>query len=102
MLIYIMDFNMYQKLHRTLVYLNGRSLYVSLSFYMYGSLEGNLVYMPVMDLRIGSWHSPKRILVLGWLWVLKLIFRLLEAMNMFYKVFGVFFLDENMVENMIF
>jgi hypothetical protein len=54
MLIYIMDFNMYQKLHKTLVYLNGKSLYVSLSFYMYGNLEGNLVYMPVMDLRIGS------------------------------------------------
>jgi uncharacterized membrane protein len=33
----------------------------------------------------------KRILVLGWLWVLELIFLLLEDMNEFYKVFRMFF-----------
>jgi hypothetical protein len=40
------------------------------------------------------WNSifePKVFLVLGWLWVLKSIFGLLKYMNIFYKVFKVFF-----------
>jgi hypothetical protein len=32
------------------------SLYVSLGSHRYGTLEGNLAYMPVMDPRFGSWH----------------------------------------------
>lgn len=33
-----------------------KSLYVSLSSHRYGTLERNLIYVPVMDLGFGSWH----------------------------------------------
>jgi hypothetical protein len=32
------------------------SLYVSLGSHRYGTLEGNLAYVPVMDPGIGSWQ----------------------------------------------
>jgi len=35
--------------------------------------------------------NPKRILISGWLWVLEIIFELLEAMNIFYKMLRMFF-----------
>jgi hypothetical protein len=33
------------------------SLYVSLGSHRYGTLEGNLAYVPVMDPGIGPWHK---------------------------------------------
>jgi len=39
-----------------------RSLYVSLGSHRYGTLEGNLAYVPVMDPGFGSWQlSPKQL-----------------------------------------
>ena len=39
-----------------------RSLYVSLGSHRYGTLKGNLAYVPVMDSEFGSWQlSPKEL-----------------------------------------
>jgi hypothetical protein len=39
-----------------------RSLYVSLGSHRYGTLKGNLAYVPVMDPGFGSWHSHKSLI----------------------------------------
>ena len=41
---------------RALVYLNGKSLYINLSLYRYENMEGDFVYVSVINLKIKSWQ----------------------------------------------
>jgi hypothetical protein len=45
-----------------------RSLYVSLGSHKYGTLEGNLVYVPVMDPGFGSWQNYSQQISFWWYW----------------------------------